>query len=58
MRPPRWLAVVPFAPVLAGLALSVWRFRADDPVGGLAFALGGMLLMLVLAVWLPDAGGP
>ncbi len=40
----------PFLPVIAGLCLSVLRFRADDSVGGLAFGLGGMLAMLVLAI--------
>jgi hypothetical protein len=45
--------LVPFAPAVAGILLSTWRFRAHDGVGGLAFGLGGMLLMIVLAVRLP-----
>ena len=36
---------LPFVPCLAGLALSVRRFRAEEPVAGLAFCLGGVLLM-------------
>ena len=55
MRSSMLAAVVPIGSILAGLALSVWRFRADDPIGGLAFALGGVLLMIVLAAWIPDS---
>jgi len=43
---------VPFLPVVAGLWLSSLRFRAHDSLGGLAFGLGGMILMFVLAIWL------
>jgi hypothetical protein len=44
------LASLSVSVVLAGLAVAVWRFRADDGLGGLGAALGGMLLMLFLAV--------
>ena len=44
----------PFAAALAGLVLCVLRFRAADPVGALAFGLGGMLAMILLAIRLPD----
>ena len=50
------ISALPLVPVLAGLALSVWRFRADDVIGGLAFCLGGMVLMIVVAIRLPDPG--
>jgi hypothetical protein len=50
------LNALPFVPVLGGLALSVTRFRAQDPLGGLAFGLGGLLLMVVAAIRLPDPG--
>lgn len=43
---------VPVLPALAGLALSILRFRAHDPLGGLAAGLGGFLLMFPLAVWI------
>jgi len=46
---------LPFVPVFVGLALSSWRFRADDSLGGLAFGLGGLLLMLVVAIRLPSS---
>jgi hypothetical protein len=49
----RLASALPLVPVLAGLVLSVWRFAARDPVGGLAAALGGLLLMIVVAVRLP-----
>ena len=42
--------LLPFVPVVAGLALCVVRFRAHDALGGLAFGLGGMVLMVVLAL--------
>ena len=47
---------VPFVPVLVGVALSAWRFREGDAITGLAFGLGGMLLMVVAAIRLapPD----
>ncbi len=56
MRVLRLSSALPFVPVLAGLVLSAWRFRAGDALGGLAFGLGGMLLMLVVAARLPDPG--
>jgi hypothetical protein len=43
-------------PGLAGLALSILRFRADDAVGGLAGALLGVILMVVVATLLPVRG--
>lgn len=54
MRSPKLSPVVPLGSILVGLVLSSWRFRADDPIGGLAFALGGVLLMIVLAAWIPE----
>jgi len=47
---------LPFIPCLAGLALSVWRFRHEDPVTGLACCLGGVVLMVVVVFRLPEAG--
>jgi hypothetical protein len=44
---------VPLLPLLAGIALSIGRFRADDPLGGLALGLGGMVLMVVAAIRTP-----
>ncbi len=55
MRAPRLAFALPFVPVFVGLALSSWRFRADDSLGGLAFGLGGLLLMLVVAIRLPSS---
>lgn len=43
---------VPFLPVVAGFWLSSLRFQAHDALGGLAFGLGGVILMFVLAIWL------
>jgi hypothetical protein len=40
--------------VLAGLALSVWRFEEHDSVGGLASCLGGLLLTVVVIFRLPQ----
>lgn len=48
-----WVFVLPFLPVLAGLVLSAWRFEADDAFGGLASCLGGMLLMMGVAMRMP-----
>jgi hypothetical protein len=48
-------SVVPFLVLLAGLALSVWRFRDGDPVGGLACSLAGVVLMMGIAMRLPEA---
>jgi K+-transporting ATPase A subunit len=45
--------LLPFVPVLVGIALSAWRFRVEDAFGGLGFGLGGMFLMVVLAIRLP-----
>ena len=47
---------VPFLPLFGGLLLSIVRFRADDPIGGLAFGLGGVLAMLAVACWIFRAG--
>ncbi len=44
------LSFLPAIPAIAGIPLSVWRFRADDGFGGLAFCLAGMLLTIVVAV--------
>lgn len=49
--------VLPFLAVFVGLALSIWRFRVDDAVGGLAGCLGGVLAMIALACLL-DRGTP
>jgi hypothetical protein len=46
-------SLFPLVAVLVGVALSVWRFRAGDSLGGLALGLGGMVLMLVLAIRSP-----
>jgi hypothetical protein len=50
-----FFAVLPFVPFVAGFALSAWRFRAHDAVGGLAFGLGGVLLMVVVVLRMPGA---
>lgn len=42
------VGVLSLLPFLAGLVLSVWRFRVHDPLGGLGCALGGILGMLVV----------
>ena len=47
-------SLLPFIPAFAGLGLSAWRFGLHDQVGGLAFGLGGMLLMVVMAIRLSD----
>ena len=41
---------LPFVPFLVGFTLSAWRFRAHDPLGGLAFGLGGVILMVVVVL--------
>jgi hypothetical protein len=46
------LQFAPILPIVLGEALSIWRFRAGDELGGLAFGLGGVLAMMVLARWL------
>ena len=58
MRAAQLISVLPVVPALAGLALSSWRFRAHDPLQGLAFALAGMILMIVTAIRMPDSGRP
>jgi hypothetical protein len=52
------VSVLPVVPMLVGLAASIWRFRADDPVGGLASGVGGVLLTIAAAVLLPDGDRP
>jgi 1,4-dihydroxy-2-naphthoate octaprenyltransferase len=47
--------LLPFLPVVAGLALAVWQFRALNPGAGLAFALAGLLLMVIVASRLPHS---
>jgi hypothetical protein len=47
--------LLPFVPVVVGLSLCTLRLRADDALGGLAFGLGGMLLMVVVALWTSKA---
>jgi len=56
-RGPVVASSVPFLVAFVGLALCTWRFRAQDAVGGLAFGLGGMLAMLLLAMRLGGSGG-
>ena len=46
---------LPFVPALAGLALSVGRFRVHEPVLGIACVLAGLLLMVVVVFRLPGA---
>ena len=49
---PSIFVCVPFVPLLVGLLASAVRFRTDDAVGGLVFALGGVVLMLAVATWM------
>jgi len=59
MRLPKLVArVVPLVFVLAGLALSILRFRAQDDLGGLVLGETGFLLMLVSMVALDRRGAP
>jgi hypothetical protein len=57
---PRALFVqsLPFVPALAGLALSVRRFGAHDPVGGVTACFAGLLLMVVVVFRLPGSSAP
>lgn len=43
-------SLLPLSVLAAGTALSSWRFRADAPVTGLAFALGGVIAMVLLVL--------
>lgn len=56
-RTPLVVSALPFLPVLAGLVLCTWRFRAHDPIGGLAFGITGLLGMVVVIFRLPDPDG-
>ena len=49
------LSALPFVPVLVGFWACVWRFRQSDELGGLAFGLGGVALMIVVAIRFPDS---
>jgi hypothetical protein len=49
----RWLLVLPFLFFFVGLGLSTWRFRLHDALGGLAFGLGGVVALIVVAAILP-----
>ena len=53
MAAARWLLVLPFLCFFTGLGLSTWRFRLDDAFGGLAFGLGGVIALIVVAALLP-----
>ena len=50
------VSVVPFVPAVLGVALAAWRFRVNDGFGGLAYGLGGMVLLVVLAIRLSPRG--
>ena len=55
-RPTRVLgSIVPLVPMVAGIGLSAWRFRAGDGLGGLAIGLAGMALMVLLAIRMTDS---
>lgn len=41
-------AIVCALPAIAGVLLSAARFRAHDPIGGLASALAGLALTVVV----------
>jgi hypothetical protein len=51
-------SVIPFLPMLAGMGVCIWRFRAGDNVGGLAAGLAGFLLMIGLACLLDRRSAP
>jgi len=58
MSPPTRYTAADFLPLVAfvvGTVLSAWRFRAHDPLGGLAFGLGGTVVMIGLGVWSRDS---
>jgi hypothetical protein len=44
---------VPFLACFVGLGVSILRFRADDPLGGLVGGLAGVVLMMAIAMRLP-----
>lgn len=50
-----WLPIVP---LLVGIALSIWRFRADDPLAGLGLGLFGVCLTVVAAIRVPPQAPP
>ena len=47
--------LIPLLPILAGVWLSAGRFRAHEPVAGVAWAVGGILLCVVVVFRLPSA---
>ena len=49
--------ILPLLPILAGVWLSAGRFRAHEPLAGIAWALGGILLFTLLVFRLPGASG-
>ena len=49
----RVLGALPFLPVMAGLLLSIVLFRSDHGALALAAALGGVLLMMGVAMRMP-----
>jgi hypothetical protein len=55
---PSFVDFVPVLSILAGLVLSILRFRAGDRIGGGAAALAGLLLSIVLAVVLDRRATP
>jgi len=54
----RSIDALPFVPAVVGIAISILRFRAGDPVGGLAGSLAGVLLMAVVASLLRSERSP
>jgi hypothetical protein len=50
-------SVLPIAAALVGQGLSILCFRADHAFGGLAWALGGMIALILLAMRVPPTGG-
>jgi hypothetical protein len=51
-----WSLAFPYASIVVGMALGVWRFREDDPLGGLVATYGGVLLMIVSGAILSPKG--
>ena len=44
------VSLLPLLLLVAGTALSSWRFRSDAPVAGVAFALGGVIAMVLVVL--------
>ena len=54
MLPRRLIHWLPFIPCIVGLTIAAFRFRVRDQLGGLVWGEMGMLLMLVLAMRMPE----